>query len=172
MMLSDISAAKDAFEKSLKYEPDNADCLAYLGYVYMLNGDNERANEILQEAIKIEPDNFLVNSHIAKFYFQNKKFDTAKQFLLDLVQKTQDDETMNMLAVCHLEAQEYSEAIGIFYKLSLMYPQNHILLTNLAKCEYECGKTNEASEHLRQALMIFDDYKEALELLKEINDGK
>ena len=33
-------------------------------------------------------------------------------------------------------------------------------------------KINEAKEHLRQALMIYDDYKEALDLLEEINSGK
>ena len=53
-----------------------------------------------------------------------------------------------------------------------MYPKNHILLTNLAKCEIKCSKLDEAKEHLRQALLIYDDYKEALDLLKEINSGK
>ena len=42
-----------------------------------------------------------------------------------------------------------------------------MILTNLAKCEIKIGKKNEAMEHLRQALMIFEDYEPALELIKE-----
>ena len=107
-----------------------------------------------------------------ELYFQKRNYTVAQQFLLDLVEKTQDDETMNMLAVCYMENDEFEKAMGIFYKLSFVYPKNHILLTNLAKCEFKCLKVDEAQEHLRQALMVYDDYKEALDLLKEINSGK
>ena len=94
-----------------------------------------------------------------------------KQFLQDIIEQVQDDETVNMLGICYLEEENYNEALGLFFKLIKSYPDNHILLTNLAKCEYKCNKKEEALEHIRRALMIFDDYKEALELLEEINNG-
>ena len=90
---------------------------------------------------------------------------------MDIVEQVQDDETLNMLGICNLEVKDYEGAMGIFYKLALIYPKNHILLTNLAKCEYYCGKKNEALEHVRQALLVFDDYSDALNLLEEINNG-
>ena len=62
--------------------------------------------------------------------------------------------------------------MGIFSKLAIKYPKNHILLTNLAVCEVKCEKIKEANEHLRQALLIFDDYSPALKLLEELNNGK
>jgi len=172
MMLSEVEEAKKAFLNALKYEPDDANCLAYLGYAYMLDRDFSKALEILQKAIKIEPENFLAKTHIAKLYFQLGKYEIAKEFLRDLIEKTQDDETMNMLAICYLEMNEFEDAMGIFYKLAQKYPNNHILLTNLAKCEYKCNKKETATEHLRQALMVYDDYQEALNLLEEINNGK
>ena len=64
--------------------------------------------------------------------------------------------------------KEFENAMGIFYKLAQKYSDNHILLVNLARCEKECGKIEEAKEHLRQALLIFSDYSEALELLEEL----
>ena len=63
-------------------------------------------------------------------------------------------------------------AMGLFSKLAIKYPKNHILLTNLAKCEIKCNKKQEAKEHLRQALMIFDDFEDALNLLEELNNDQ
>ena len=127
---------------------------------------------ILQKALEIAPDNFLAKSHSAKYYFHMKKYEIAKEFLSDIIEQVQDDETINMLGVCHLELEEYEQAAGLFFKLVKYYPKNHILLTNLAKCEYKIGKIKEAKEHLRQALLVFDDYQDALNLLEEINNGK
>jgi len=172
LMLSNIQEGKQAIIKSLELEPNSADSLAFLGYVYMLERDFDNASNALQKALEIEPDNFLAKSHSAKYYFQIKKYNVAKQFLLDIIEQVQDDETMNMLGICYLEEENYNDALGIFFKLLQRYPKNHILLTNLAKCEYKCNKKNEAIEHVRQALMIFDDYQEALDLLEEINSGK
>ena len=130
------------------------------------------SHKILQRALEIDPNNFLAKSHSAKYYFHLKKYQTAKQFLMDIIEQVQDDETINMLGICNLELEDYEGALGLFFKLAKNYPKNHILLTNLAKCEYKCGKENEALEHIRQALLVFDDYADALNLLEEINNGK
>ncbi len=172
MMLSDIEGAKKAFLKALELEPEDADCLSYLGYAYLFEKEDKKAFDCLNKALSIAPDSFLAKTYSAKYYFQKGNYKTAKQFLLDTIEKTQDDETMNMLGICYLEEQEFDKALGIFYKLAVNYPKNHILLTNLAKCEYKTNKKKEALEHIRQALMIFDDYNDALSLLEEINNGQ
>ncbi len=172
LMLSKIQDAKQALIKADELEPNTPDTLAFLGYTYMLERDFENAIKPLQRALSIEPDNFLAKSHSAKYYFQMKKYDVAKQFLQDIIEQVQDDETVNMLGICYLEEENYEDALGLFFKLIKTYPDNHILLTNLAKCEYKCNKKDEALEHIRRALMIFDDYKEALSLLEEITNGK
>ena len=171
MMLSNFNDAKGEFITAINLEPENVDALAYLGYIYMHEQDYDKAQEVLTKAIKIEPDNFLAKTHLAKLYFTLKKYQTALELLKDVVEKTPDDETMNMLGVCYLELKDYDCAMGIFYKLALQYPKNHILLYNLAKCEHECNKDKEAVEHLRQALLVYDDFEDALKLLEEIKDG-
>ncbi|MBQ7287361.1 MAG: tetratricopeptide repeat protein [Candidatus Gastranaerophilales bacterium] len=172
LMLSKIPEAKEALLKSLEIQPDEPDALAFLGYVYLLEHNFEMSHKILQRALEIDPNNFLAKSHSAKYYFHLKKYQTAKQFLMDIIEQVQDDETLNMLGICNLELEDYEGALGLFFKLAKNYPKNHILLTNLAKCEYKCGKENEALEHIRQALLVFDDYADALNLLQEINNGK
>ena len=171
MMLSNLDEAKEAFKRCLELDSNNADCLAYYGYLLMLERDYDSAMDYLKKALSIDSSNFLAKMHIAKLYFTLGKYSTAKEFLLDAIQTTSDDESMNMLGVCYMKDNEYENAMGIFFKLALKYPDNHILLTNLARCEMKCNKKKEALEHLRQALMIFDDYKEALDLVEEINNN-
>ena len=172
MMLSRIDEAKVAFNKALELEPDDGDVNAYLGYVYLLENKRDEAFKLLEKAINISPDNFLAKTFMAKYYFTDKKFEIAKQFLLDAINIIKDDETLNMLAICYMETNEYENAMGLFSKLAIKYPKNHILLTNLAKCEIKCNKKQEAKEHLRQALMIFDDFEDALNLLEELDNDQ
>ena len=171
-MLNRINEAKVAFNKAWNLDSGNIDALSYLGYIDLLNGDKKSALEKLQEAIKLDSGNFLAKLHLAKYYFQERNWENAKQLLLDILEKTNDDETKNMLAISFMELGEYQEALGLFSKLIKDYPKNHMLLVNLAKCEYKTLKKDQALEQLRQALLIFEDYPEALELLEEINNGK
>lgn len=172
LMLSNIEEAKKALLKAVELDSNDPDALAFLGYTYLLEHDYQKSSQTLQKALEIAPDNFLAKSHSAKYYFYMKKYEVAKEFLVDIIEQVQDDETVNMLGICHLELKEYDKALGLFFKLLKYYPKNHILLTNLARCEYETGKIEEAKEHVRQALLVFDDYQEALNLLEEINNGK
>ena len=171
MMLSKIEEAKIALENAIGYDPNFADAWAYYGYIYLLNKEYDKALVKLQKALEIEPNNFLAKSHIAKYYFAIEKWEIAKQFLIDILDTTNDDETINMLGICYMNTNEFEKAHNLFHKVLNAYQKNHILLTNLAKCEYKMGKKDEALEHIRQALMIFEDYKEALELLKEIKNA-
>ena len=167
MMLNKTDIAKEAFKKAVELDDTSADAFAYLGYIALIENQIDASFELLQKALKIDPTNFLAKNHLAKYYFSQAKYGTAKELLLDVIQTTKDDETMNMLAISYMETKEEENAMGIFSKLIARYPQNHILLTNLAKCELKCNRKKEAQEHLRQALLIFDDYEPALKLLGE-----
>ena len=168
MMLSKIDEAKKSFENALKYEPDFVDALSYYGYAYLLERNYERAYDCLQKALNINPSSFFAKTYMAKYYFATEKYDTAKEFLMDVLDKSKDDETQNMLAICLMKTGDYTHARNLFYKLIDKYPENHILFTNLAYCEHKIGDDTLALEHVRRALLIFDDYKEALDLLEEI----
>ena len=170
MMLSEIGNAKEAFNKAIELDCDDANSYAYLGYAYLLERDFDKAQELLKKSLQIEPDNVLAKMHSSKLYFQLKKYNTAKEFLQDIIEKIDDDESSNMLAFCYMEMNEFDKAMGILYKLAIKYPKNHIILTNLAKCEHNCNKDKEAINHLRQALVVYDDFEDALNLLKEIKN--
>lgn len=171
MMLGDIELAQKELEKSLVLDENNPDCLAYYGHILIQKEEYEKAKICIKRALTLDPNNFLAKMHFAKLYFKLQKYDIAKEVLLDIIQQTKDEEVLNMLGYCYLEGKEYENAAGIYSKLVQKYPKNHILLTNLAKCELETNRKDKALEHLRQALFIYDDYPEALELLKEVKNA-
>lgn len=50
--------AAQHFEKSIALDPDNADALNYLGYMWAEQGENlPRARQLIERALKLEPDN-------------------------------------------------------------------------------------------------------------------
>ena len=161
----EYDSAINSLDKLIESDKNNAESYYFKGLILNKKEEYKKALSLITTALELNPQP-------AKYYFQEGKYDIAIEFLLDIVQSIKDDETLNMLAICYLEQKQYENAMGIFYKLANKYPNNHILLTNLAKCEIKCSKISEAQEHLRQALMVFDDYKEALDLLEEINCGK
>lgn len=171
MMLGDIELAQKELEKSLVLDENNPDCLAYYGHILIQKEEYEKAKICIKRALTLDPNNFLAKMHFAKLYFKLQKYDIAKEVLLDIIQQTKDEEVLNMLGYCYFEGKEYENAAGIYSKLVQKYPKNHILLTNLAKCELETNRKDKALEHLRQALLIYDDYPEALELLKEVKNA-
>ncbi len=54
----DYAQAAEYFQKSLALEPDFADALNYLGFMWADRGENlEKAHQMIQRAVELEPDN-------------------------------------------------------------------------------------------------------------------
>ncbi len=71
-----------------------------------------------------------------------------------------------------MKLKEYKTAAGIFNKLTETYPNNHIILCDLAKCETKIGEYNNAKKHLEQALTLFPDFEYGLKILKEVQQNE
>jgi Tfp pilus assembly protein PilF len=49
--------AEKAINRALKFEPQNADYLTEIGFVYLALGFSAKANACFEKALKISPDN-------------------------------------------------------------------------------------------------------------------
>ena len=67
-----------------------------------------------------------------------------------------------------MKLKDYKTAAGILSKLKEAYPDNHILLCDLAKCEIKIGEYDNAKENIKKALMQFPGFDYGLKLLKEV----
>ncbi len=76
------------FEKSIALDPDHADALNFLGYMWAEQKENlKRARELIERALKLEPDNDAVLDSMGWVLFQQGDAAGALPYLLRAVAK-------------------------------------------------------------------------------------
>lgn len=79
----DRGLAARHFQKSINLDPDNADALNYLGYMWAEQKENlPRARELIERALKLEPENDAFLDSMGWVLFQQGDVRGALQYLL------------------------------------------------------------------------------------------
>lgn len=83
---SDYAQAEKYFEKCLQLEPNFAEAMNYLGYMWAEHGQNlDRAHELIQKAVKAEPKNAAYLDSLAWVLFKLKQPQDALPYALQAV---------------------------------------------------------------------------------------
>ncbi len=98
-------------------------------------------------------------------------YKTSYELLTDIKDSVNNPEILNLMAQNLMKLKNFEAAAGIFKKLKESYPNNHILLCDLAKCEIKIEKYKEAKENIKQALMLYPDFEYGIKLLKEVENN-
>jgi tetratricopeptide (TPR) repeat protein len=86
----DRAAAAKYFERSIALEPDNAEALNYLGYMWAEQGENlSRARELIERALKLEPDNDAFLDSMGWVLFQLGDAPGALGYMLKAIEKSE-----------------------------------------------------------------------------------
>ena len=64
--------ALEDFESSVNYQADNFKSLYYIGIVYSVKGENEKAIEYYEKVLEVEPDEVQVNIRMSKLQKERK----------------------------------------------------------------------------------------------------
>jgi Flp pilus assembly protein TadD len=71
-----------SFEGAIRLQPDNADALNYLGYLWAERGENlARAQELIERALKLEPESEAILDSMGWVLFQRGDLTGARRFL-------------------------------------------------------------------------------------------
>ncbi len=168
----EYAKADEYFKKMLELDKDNPAYLAYYGENLLALNKKDEAKEILLKTIKSGHASYKAKFTLAKIYFEDKNYKTSRDLLLDIKDAPNNPEILNLLAQNFMKLKEYKTAAGIFNKLTETYPNNHIILCDLAKCETKIGEYNNAKKHLEQALTLFPDFEYGLKILKEVQQNE
>lgn len=156
------------FKKTLELGAD--DSVIYSSYadnLCMLQ-KKEEAFEMYKKAISLNPKNVQAAFGLSKLCFADKKYNPALELLLDLIEYTDNDEILNLLGRTYKALNKYKEAAGVFKILTAKYPDNHIILTDMAECLLKLDDKCCAKEYAMKALNKYKDYEPALKILKEV----
>ena len=78
----EFDRAESQFRELLKIDPNNANALNYLGYMFADRGVHlDEAHDLIQRALDIEPDNGAYLDSLGWVYYRQDKLDLAVKFL-------------------------------------------------------------------------------------------
>ena len=105
--------AIDAFERSVRYDPDNAYALHNLGVLYHLQGDSQKAKELLLMSIESDENYAKAQYSLALIYYEGKDYDDAISMLDAVVNLEPQNANAHFdLGVIHVERFRQEEDAG------------------------------------------------------------
>ena len=80
--MNNIDEAISSYKKAIKLNPNDADSLSTLGYLFEIkNEDTEIATLFCRQSVEISPENGLFRHRLGKLYFKQKQYEDAmKEF--------------------------------------------------------------------------------------------
>jgi tetratricopeptide (TPR) repeat protein len=101
------------FEKALALEPDHAEALNYLGYMWAEQGENlTQARELIERAVKLEPENEAFLDSMGWVLFQLGDYDGALKYMLLAVEHMTEPDAViyDHLGDVHAARNEMAQA--------------------------------------------------------------
>lgn len=85
--LNKINEGKSVFEFIMKQDPSYAPAISNLGYIYLSQGQELKAEAFYNKALKLDPDYEPLLMNRAGLYIYRKQYKQAKEVLMDLLKK-------------------------------------------------------------------------------------
>ncbi len=133
----DRAQAEIYFEKCLKLQPDFAEALNYLGYMWAEHGEKlERAHELIERAVQLQPQNAAYLDSLGWVLFKQGQPKAALDYILKAVElsKEPDPTLYDHLGDIHAALDEMDKAREAWRK-SLAVEQNEAVHKKLETSE-------------------------------------
>lgn len=133
--------------KATKLEPYNADCFHWLGKIYMLNGDTERARKCFEKSVFLNPQHEQSVVLLSAIYRQLSEWElNAKilQIAAQAIPNTACKWAEHQLGFHYLGQHQFDEAIAAFRAVLRLEPKNFSSWEGLADAYMKRGSYNSA----------------------------
>lgn len=145
--LKQYEGALIEFLKATKLEPYNSDCFHWLGKVYLLNGDSDRARKCFEKSIFLNPQHEQSVILLSAIYRQSAEWDLNAKILQTAAQaipNTPCKWAELQLGFHHLAQNNFDDAIIAFRAVLRMDPNNFSSWEGLADAYMKRGSFNSA----------------------------
>ncbi|MDR3049134.1 MAG: tetratricopeptide repeat protein [Elusimicrobiota bacterium] len=159
-----IAQAVKVYEQFYENYPDNSFILVYLGRVYYLTGDLDKAQEFLLKAKKILKDDFNTAFWLGMTYERTKQIENAmKEFEFILTFPSQKDNVtvLSKLGFYYAVSGKYSEAEKYLLRALKIEPNNSDLLNLTALNYMDAKKYDQSIEYFLKTIEVKPDLNDA-----------
>lgn len=139
--------ALNEFLKATKLEPFNSDCFHWLGKIYLLNGDSDRARKCFEKCIFLNPQHEQSVILLSAIYRQLTEWELNAKILQTAAQaipNTPCKWAELQLGFHHLAQNNFDDAIIAFRAVLRMDPNNFSSWEGLADAYMKRGSFNSA----------------------------
>ncbi len=162
MSLAELYNRQGRFEEAenlIKSVVDNNPEMSGLRYVFgeflLRRGLGDKALEQYKSVIEQEPKNVAARDRLYDIYLTRKKTTEAKALLDDLKANAPDDSSVKYFTARNLELDgNKTEALKLYTEALSLMNNFPALFRKVGILELAAGKTNQAVEHLNQALSL------------------
>ena len=142
--------------------------LSYFGQILLKMGNKKEGIETFKNALKINPRCEISLYELAKYYLESKKYNLAENMAQELLLIKKDNEYMYLSAKIDIAKENWSKAKNTLSEIAQNHPNNHIIAYELAKCCFELGDMENAKKYAQNALEIYPDFQDALNIIKKL----
>jgi tetratricopeptide (TPR) repeat protein len=168
--LSEITIARPVFEKILsgrdKFDAADLDSLVLLGAIYEHAGEFSPALAVYKHAIALDPLRSDLCVRLGLCCLELGQPETALAALKDAAERDLDNyELQKVMGNAYASAQLWLEAMLAYEQASHLAPDDHALLSSLAKAARQAGEPGRAVDALQKAIALAPDsakYRHAL----------
>lgn len=152
--LGNTPEAKRLWEQCLTADPQSGDAIYGLGYIALLEGDNEQALERFQATLAVNPEDERVPLLLAECLTHLGRPEEAAPLLQQQLEKDPHDLVVLLaLGQVHLDLKQYEQSRDIFERAIRVSPNNRVACYGLARSLARLGKAER--EKARQVMAQF-----------------
>ncbi|MCC6954662.1 MAG: tetratricopeptide repeat protein, partial [Deltaproteobacteria bacterium] len=150
-----LDESQKLLEGLVEAEPDNVSLRFYLGEFLLLRGSNDKAAEQYEKMIKTDPGRHDARDRMYDFALVRKDVAAAKALTAELEKADATDAGVPYFKGRDLEVDgKLEEALQSYIKALQGLPNFAPVFRHAGVLELQLGRTNEAVEHLNQAVTI------------------
>jgi predicted Zn-dependent protease len=118
-----------AMRTVLKLDPDHADALNFIGYMYADRGIHlDEAETMIRRALELKPGSGYITDSLGWLYFKKNRLDEAIRYLKEASETQSEDATIfEHLGDAHVGAGQLREAMEAYGKAYQINPESESL---------------------------------------------
>lgn len=165
----DTGRAVRCYQKTVDLNPDYTSAWIQLGDI-MLALNNRRSIDYYRNAIRLDSNNIETLHNYAYALQSLNKLDEAKlQYKYNILKEPNYELSYYNLGVIYQKSDSCNQSIEFLSKAIQLNDKEASSFYHRAQCFLKLGSKIKAAEDLKQALLIFPEYKEAKELMGRLN---